>query len=267
MKKTGWLTIFRLAIIGYALCALMMLPCLAFEEDGETYVFDVYIGFVKLDDAKETVTFYEDDLENEKITIKGKSSPGVRRVLVSFDGGKSWKHAMGASLGGAIWSIRFIPRHNETYQIVIKPYDFRSNAGKSLKISLYFDRRPQEEAIKEIVSKLESSYNDKDLESLTAFFDTNAFVGFSEFENGILETFENFRNLDLSMRVRKVEITKDEAFAKINWERRWEYQSSYEGWGDLINFVRRPNWTIIDISRKSIFVWGSGAVKVRLLST
>ncbi|MFC1590535.1 hypothetical protein ACFL42_03495 [Candidatus Omnitrophota bacterium] len=231
-------------------------------------IFDVFIKTLKFDDIKQTVTLTSDDTYEGKIKIDGKSGSDVRRVLYSMDKGNSWRVALGFGGKGAdTWMIRFTPKENKLHYITIKPYDIRQNAGDELTIKLFYDSRPHRDIVSSMVEELESFYNEKDLDGFLSLVDTGNFPELDKFKEGLADTFENFGNLELDLRVRKVSVVSDSASVRINWERTWEDESKLEGWGAVLQFQRKPVWRLLGVSAKSIFIRGFGIVSVRLRKT
>jgi len=239
---------------------------LSHAEEQAMTVFDVYVGELKADGLKETLILSTDDLKGSIIEISGKSSSGVRRVLISLDNGRTWVTTVGAGeLGAGYWSHKFIPSPGKEYAVLLKPYDIWGNAAPPTAFTLFYDGRPNKAIIEDRVEELEAYYNDKNLEGFFSLFDAQSFTRLAELREKFSETFTNSGNLDLSLRIRRVEIVKDTATVTVNWTRLWENESSAEGWGDGLRFHRKPNWIIVNITSEKVFIRGLGTVKVRLM--
>ncbi|MFH1995481.1 MAG: hypothetical protein ABIJ27_00610 [Candidatus Omnitrophota bacterium] len=256
------------AVSIFLLMSTAIAPLSFTEEESKARVMDVFLHTVNLDDLHETLVIGSDDLKEGMIKIEGKTTQKVRRVLVSLNGGTSWVVARGSGgYGAEIWSYRFTPSPRKIYDIRLKPYDTRGNAGDVMSIKLLYDGRTQEEIIASLMDEIEALYNEKDYDGLMALINPEKFNRFKEFKDELRDTFENCVNLELNLRTRKVSITQDVAIVRVNWERTWEDQSVLEGWGDTIALSRRPNWRFADLSKRSMFIRGYGTVKVKITAS
>jgi hypothetical protein len=209
----------RKVILGFMI--LIFISPFVYTQEEKLNIFEVKVENKDAPTLLEEFSFYKEDLIGERINITGgakSKEADISKIEVSVDGGRTWQEAEGTDT----WQYKFYPDEG-LYKVRFLASDEKGNMAITGDLKIIYTRLKPQEAIFNILKKIEESYEQENLEKFILCFSESRYPNYTKFKEAIIRDFQYFRNIRMFKRVERYNISSDqkEAFYDVLWKSKY----------------------------------------------